>query len=48
MFTCIHDPGLALYLAETNFGSETKTVPLEWAAFTGTILLALTALVVAG
>lgn len=43
MFTCIHDPGLALFLAETPFGKARPGL-LEWAALGGTVLMAAMAL----
>jgi|GEM_PF-3689856 len=44
MFTCIHDPGLALFLAETPTGEKGRPGPAEWAAFAATLLLAVVAL----
>ena len=44
MFSCIHDPGLALFLAETPIGENSRAGPLEWTAFAATLLLAVMAL----
>lgn len=44
MFSCIHDPGMALFLAETPIGEDGCPGPLEWTAFTATLLLAVLAL----
>lgn len=46
MFTCIHDPGFALFLAETRSEDAAPTGPIEWAAFAGTLLLAALSLIV--
>lgn len=44
MFSCIHDPGMAFFLAETPIGEDGRPGPLEWTAFTATLLLAVLAL----
>lgn len=44
MFSCIHDPGMALFLAETPIGENSRPGPLEWTAFAATLLLAVIAL----
>lgn len=44
MFTCIHDPGLALFLAETPIAENSRPGPAEWTAFAATLLLAVVAL----
>lgn len=46
MFGCIHDPGLALFLAEGQGDDPAPPGPLEWMALSATILIALAALVV--
>lgn len=46
MFSCIHDPGMALFLAENPLGAEPEAGPLEWTAFVSTLLLAVIALTV--
>lgn len=46
MFTCIHDPGLALFFAETPMGKDSRPGPAEWMAFAATLLLAVVALAV--
>lgn len=44
MFTCIPDPGLALFLAETPIGEDSRPGPAGWTAFAATLLLAVIAL----
>lgn len=44
MYCCIHDPGLALFLAETPIGKDGHPGPLGWAAFAATLLFAVAAL----
>jgi hypothetical protein len=44
MFCCIHDPGMALFLAETRPEDGSNPGPLEWTAFAATVLLAAVAL----
>jgi len=44
MFCCIHDPGMALFLAETPLGEDRRTGVPEWTAFTAILLLAVIAL----
>ena len=46
MFTCIHDPGLALFLAETPIAENRRPGPAEWTAFAATLLLAMVTLCV--
>ncbi|MEN9410184.1 MAG: hypothetical protein RL216_2158 [Pseudomonadota bacterium] len=44
MFGCVHDPGMALFLANTATEMEAGAGPLEWTAFGATLLLAILAL----
>lgn len=46
MFCCIHDPGMALFLAETRGDESDGPGPLEWTALVATVLLAGMALIV--
>ena len=46
MFCCIHDPGMALFLAEATEGQDTRPGALEWTAVAATLLLAVVALTV--
>lgn len=45
-FCCTHDPGMALFLAETPDGEGRRPGPMEWTAFAATLLLAALALTV--
>lgn len=44
MFCCIHDPGMALFLAETTDGEASRPGLLEWTSLAATLLLAVVAL----
>lgn len=48
MFSCTHDPGMALFLAETATQDLPAPGPLEWMALGATVLMAVFALAVAG
>lgn len=45
MFCCSHDPGLALFLAETADDDLTLPDRLQWAALTATLVLAVAILI---
>ncbi len=45
MFTCIHDPGLALFLSERADSRAPQPGPFEWTALAVTLGLALLVLV---
>lgn len=46
MFSCAHDPGLALFLAETAPDDLPAPGPLEWTALAASVLVAIIALTV--
>lgn len=46
MFCCIHDPGMALFLAETPIGDDSRPGILGWIALAVTLLIAIIALTV--
>jgi len=41
---CAHDPGLALFLAESSRRGDAGVGPLAWMAFAATLILAVFAL----
>ncbi len=44
MYCCMHDPGMALFLAETPIGEDGRPGPLGWSAFAAILVFAVAAL----
>jgi hypothetical protein len=46
MYCCMHDPGMALFLAETAICEDGQPGPAGWTAFAATLVFAIVALTV--
>ena len=46
MYCCIHDPGMAIFLAESTVAEDGSPGLLEWTAFVAVLLVAVVALAV--
>lgn len=46
MYCCIHDPGMAIFLAESPIGEDGGPGLIEWTAFVAVLLLAVIALAI--